>query len=67
MSVAKVIEITAESTESFEAAIREGIKRAGETVKKVKSAWIKDQQVMVENGEITTYRVSLKVTFIIAE
>lgn len=65
MSVAKVIEITAESNDSFEGAIREGIRRAGETVKNIKSAWVKDQEVLVENGNLRGYRVHLKVTFLL--
>ena len=65
MSVAKIIEISAESTESFEAAIQEGIRRASETVKNIKGAWIKEQQVVVNDGEISSYRVDLKVTFIL--
>lgn len=65
MSVAKVIEIAAESNDSFEGAIREGLRRASETVENIKSAWIKDQEVLVENGNIRGYRVHLKVTFVI--
>lgn len=63
--VAKVIEITAESPESFEDAIRRGIAKAGETVDEIKAAWVKEQQVSVVDGEITAYRVDLKVTFVI--
>ena len=65
MSVAKIIEISAESTESFEAAIREGIRRAGKTVKNIKGAWVGDQLVEVENDKIVNYRVHLKVTFVL--
>jgi flavin-binding protein dodecin len=65
MTIAKVIEISAESPESFEAAIREGIRRATETVKNVKSAWVKEQQVVVNNGDVEAYRVDLKVTFVL--
>jgi flavin-binding protein dodecin len=65
MTIAKVIEISAESPESFEAAIREGIQRATETVKNVKSAWVKEQQVVVNNGDVEAYRVDLKVTFVL--
>lgn len=65
MSVAKIIEISAESSEGFEAAIREGIERAGKTVKNIKSAWVSDQQVEVKNDKIVNYRVHLKVTFVI--
>lgn len=65
MSVAKIIEISAESNESFDAAIREGIRKASQTVKNIKNAWVKDQEVRVENGEVVTYQVKLKVTFIL--
>jgi flavin-binding protein dodecin len=65
MSVAKVIEISSESKESFEDAIRQGIARASETVENIRGAWIKEQQVKVENGKITEYRVDMKVTFVL--
>ena len=65
MSVGKVIEITAESNQNFEDAIRKGIKRANQTVKNVQSAWIKEQQVVVENGEPTRFRVNMNVTFLL--
>jgi flavin-binding protein dodecin len=65
MSVAKIIEISAESPDGFEAAIREGIKRAGKTVKNIKGAWVGDQLVEVENDKIVNYRVHLKVTFVL--
>ena len=67
MSVAKTIEISAESTKSFDDAIAEGIKRAGKTVDKIRSAWVKDQQVVVEDDKITAYRVNLKITFVISD
>ena len=65
MSVAKIIEISAESPESFEAAIREGIQRASKTVKNIKGAWVGDQLVEVKNDKIVNYRVHLKVTFVL--
>jgi flavin-binding protein dodecin len=64
MNVAKVIEISAESDVSFEAAIRNAIAKAADTVHNIKGAWVKEQKVTVENGEIATYRVDLKVTFV---
>ena len=67
MSVAKVIEISAESTKSFDDAVEDGIKRAGKTVDKIKSAWVKDQQVMVKDNKVVAYRVNLKVTFVIGD
>lgn len=65
MSVAKVIEISAESTKSFEDAIQEGVSRAGETLHNVRSAWIKEHEVVVENGKIARYQVTMKVTFVL--
>lgn len=65
MSVAKIIEISCESPKSFEDAIQSGITRASKTVHNIKSAWVKEQQVVIENGKVTMYRVDLKVTFIL--
>lgn len=67
MSVAKIIEITANSTESFEDAIRKGIERAEHSVRNVKGAWVSEQKVDVENGEVVGYRVDLKVTFLLED
>lgn len=66
MSVLKVIEIMANSNESWDDATRNGIKKASETVKNIKSAWVKDQSVTVENGNVTNYRVKLKVSFAVS-
>ena len=65
MSVAKVTEITATSPKSFDAALRAGVQRANKTLKNVKSAWIKDQNVVIKKGQIAEYQVLLKVTFIL--
>ena len=65
MSVAKIIEISAESTESFEDAIRQGIRKASETVKDIKGAWVKEQQVLVDGGNVVGFRVDLKITFVL--
>jgi flavin-binding protein dodecin len=67
MSVAKVIEISAESKKGFEDAIQQGIKRAGTTVKNIRSAWVQEQQVSVEKGKVVSYRVNMKVTFILSK
>jgi len=64
-SVAKVIEITAESSDSFEDAIQHGIVKAAETVHEIRSAWVESQQVKVEDGKVAAYRVDLKVTFVL--
>ena len=65
MSVAKVIEITARSPESFEAAIREGIAKAGETVENIQHAYVDGQQVVVENDTPVQFQVDLKITFLV--
>ena len=65
MSVAKVSEISSTSTKSFEDAIEQGIARAGKTLRGIRSAWIKEQQVRVEGGRITGYQVNMMVTFVL--
>ncbi len=67
MSVAKIIEITSESETSFEDAVRRGLQRTSQTVKHIEGAWIKDQQVRVNDGKIVGFRVDMKVTFILNE
>ena len=68
MSVAKVSEIIASSPKSFDDAVKVGIARAHKTLKNLKSAWVQNQQVELDNeGKITEYRVQLKVTFIIED
>lgn len=67
MSVARITEISAGSTRSFEDAIRQGITRANQTLRNVKGAWVKEQQVAVENGKITTFRVNMLVTFVLED
>ena len=65
MSVAKVSEISATSSKGFEDAIQKGLKRAGKTLRNVRSAWIKEQQVRVDKGKIVEYQVNMMVTFIL--
>jgi flavin-binding protein dodecin len=66
MSVARVSEIKASSAESFDDAIRQGVARAVKTLRNVKSAWIANQDVIVDDdGNISEYRVQLKVTFVL--
>ena len=68
MSVAKVTEIKVSSPKSFDDAIQEGITRANKTLKNVKSAWIKDFEVIVDDeGKIAEYRILMKVTFILTD
>ena len=67
MSVARVTEITASSSTSFDDAVEKGIERASRTLKNVKGAWVQDQTVTVEEGRISEYRVNMKVTFVLEE
>ena len=65
MSVARVTEITSTSTTSFEDAINKGIERATKTLRNVKGAWIKEQQIEIEGDRITNYQVNMLVTFVL--
>ena len=67
MSVAKVIEITAGSPTSFDDAVRSGIDRASKTITNIQGAWIKEQKLSIENGQVIEYRVTMKVTFILTD
>ena len=67
MSVAKVLELSSESPESFDHAMREGLKRASKTIQGIRSVWVKNQEALVEDGEIRSYRVMMKVTFELQE
>jgi len=67
MSVARVTEITAGSPKSFEDAVQIGIARAEKTLDKVRGAWVKEQKVTVDDGRITEYRVTMKVTFVLRD
>lgn len=65
MSVARVTEIISSSKKGFDDAVAVGIKRASQTLKNVTAAWVASQEAMVDNGQVTEYRVRLKVTFIL--
>ena len=68
MSIARVTEIKASSPKSFDDALKAGVARAQKTLTKIKSAWIENQEVLIdEKGHITEYRVQMKVTFILEE
>jgi len=67
MSVAKIIEISAASTKSFEDAIATGLARVDATLDEVQGAWIKEQKVKVEKGKIVEFRVIMMVTFLLKE
>ena len=67
MTVASVTELSAASPDGFEAAIREGIERANKTLRNIQSAWVKDMNILMEDGQIRAYKVNLAVTFVLED
>jgi dodecin len=65
MSIARVSEVSATSSKSFEDAIQQGLARSVKTLRNVKSAWIKEQQVRLTDGRVTEYQVNMMVTFVL--
>ncbi|MGB5353560.1 MAG: dodecin family protein [Woeseia sp.] len=65
MSIARITELSAASSKSFEDAIEKGIKRANETLDNVEGAWVQDMKVTCKNGKVDEYRVQMKVTFVL--
>ena len=65
MSVARITEISSTSTKSFEDAIQKGIERATKTIRNVRSAWVKEQQIKIEKDSISEYQVNLMITFVL--
>jgi flavin-binding protein dodecin len=67
MSVTTVTEISATSEQGFEDAVRQGIERANKTLRNIEGAWVKDKNVMIQDGSITGYKVNLEVTFVLED
>jgi flavin-binding protein dodecin len=67
MSVARVTELSATSETGFEDAINQAVARATKTLRGVEGAWVKDQNVMIEDGRITGYKVNVEITFMLEE
>jgi dodecin len=67
MSIARITEISSTSTKSFEDAIQGGVDRATTTLRNVRSAWVKEQQIRIDNGSIVEYQVNLMITFVLDE
>jgi dodecin len=65
MSVARVTELSGVSPEGFEAALREALERANKTLRNIEGAWVKDMNVLIEDGNIVGYKVNLAVTFVL--
>ena len=67
MSIVRTTEITSSSDKSFEDAIKRGVKRYSKTIDNVEGAWIKEQKVVVHDGEVSEYRVTMKVSFVLKD
>ncbi|HXK58995.1 MAG TPA: dodecin family protein [Acidobacteriota bacterium] len=67
MSVAKVEEISATSTVGFEDAIKQGLARASKTLRNIRSAWVKEQQVRLDGGNIVEFQVNMQITFVLED
>ena len=67
MSIARITEISATSEKSFEDAIQSAVNRATKTLRNVRGAWVKEQQIKIDNGKIVEYQVNLMITFILDE
>ena len=65
MTIARITEVISTSTLSFDDAIKKGIERAARTLDNVDGAWVQDQKVIVENGSISQFEVTLKITFVL--
>lgn len=67
MSIAKIVEVSSSSPTSFDDAVRSGVARVAKTVKNVKGAWVSEQKVAVEDGLVTEFRVTMRVSFLVAD
>jgi flavin-binding protein dodecin len=67
MSIARITEISSTSTKSFEDAIQSAVSRATKTLRNVRGAWVKEQQIKIEEGKIVEYQVNLMITFVLEE
>ena len=67
MSVARITTLSANSTTSFDDAIKEGITRANKTLRGVTGAWVKEQKVEIADGNVVAWHVVLEVTFVLED
>lgn len=63
MAVLKVIEILSNSEKSWEDATKKAVKHASKSIKNIRSVYVQDQSASVTDGEVTDFRVNLKITF----
>jgi flavin-binding protein dodecin len=67
MTMLKVIEVLAQSDKSWEDAAANAVKQAAETVRGIKSIYVKEMEASVENGKIVQYRINAKISFVLSE
>ena len=67
MSIARITEISSTSTKSFEDAIQSAVSRATKTLRNVRGAWVKEQQIKIDDGKIVEYQVNLMITFVLED
>jgi dodecin len=67
MSVVKVIELSAESAEGYDDAVRQAMERAARTIRNIRSVWLKEFEAVVENDRVTQFRVAAKISFLLDE
>ncbi len=67
MSVARVVEISSTSEKSFEDAVQQGVARASKTLRQIRSAWIKEQEVQIKDKKIVGYKVNMLITFVLED
>ena len=67
MSVAKFVELSGQSPDSYEAAIREVVERASSTLRNIQSIWVKEFEAVVENNQVSQFRVLVKISFVLDE
>ncbi len=65
MSVLKVVEILGDSSKSWEDATAKAVKKASKSIRDIKSAFVQSQSVTVKDGKVSSYRVNLKITFLV--
>jgi dodecin len=67
MSVAKFVELSAQSPDSYEDAVRQAVERASSTLRNIRSVWVKEFEAVVENDQVTQFRVVVKIAFVLEE
>ncbi len=67
MSVVKFLELSAQSPQSYEDAIKQAVERASSTLRGIQSVWVKEFEAVVENDKVTQFRVNVKISFLLED